>query len=72
LSALKVFDAAQSSVARARELLNAPAPQRASSDDDLADATPRFICRHCGRPMTVVEILLGHRARRAPPLALAA
>jgi len=64
--------ARSSALARARELLNAPTCPQPSSDDDLADPMPRFICRHCGRPMTVVEILLGHREPRAPPLALAA
>jgi len=64
--------ARSSALARARELLNAPTCPQPSSDDDLADPMPRFICRHCGRPMTGVEILLGHREPRAPPLALAA
>jgi hypothetical protein len=64
--------ARSSALARARELLDAPAPLRPSSDDDRADATPRFICRHCGRPMIVVEVFLGHHAPRAPPLVLAA
>jgi len=64
--------ARSSALARARELLNAPAPPQPSSDEDLTEATPRFFCRHCGRPMIVVKVLLGHRAPRAPPMALAA
>jgi hypothetical protein len=64
--------ARSSALARARELLNAPAAPQPPSDDEVADATPRFICRHCGRPMTVLEVLLAHHAPRAPPPALAA
>jgi putative transposase/transposase-like zinc-binding protein len=65
--------ARSSALARARELLAAPAPPPSpTTDDAAAGATSRFICRHCGRSMIVVELLLGHRAPRAPPLALAA
>jgi len=65
--------ARSTALARARELLTAPTPpQPSTTDDPAAGATPRFICRHCGRPMTVVEVFLGHHAPRAPPLALAA
>jgi len=65
--------ARSNALARARELLAAPTPPQPSTTDDLAaGATPRFICRHCGRPMHVVEIFLGQRAPHAPPLPLAA
>jgi len=71
--ALLANGARSASLALARKLLDVPAAPAPSSADDLADdAAPRFICRHCGRPMLVVEIISGQRAIRAPPLPLAA
>lgn len=60
------------SLARARQLLDAPVP--ATADPAIADAEPppRFICRHCGRAMLVVELLARVRSIRGPPLAIAA
>jgi hypothetical protein len=62
------------SLARARQLLAAPAPPTPSSADNLdAETTlPRFICRHCGGPMLVVETFARGQSIRAPPLAVAA
>ena len=60
------------SLAHARQLLEVAAP--ATADAALVDAEPlpRFICRHCGRAMLVVETLARERSIRAPPLAIAA
>ena len=62
------------SLARARQLLDAPAPPAPSVEDDPGtDAPPpRFICRHCGHPLLVVETLARGASIRAPPLAIAA
>jgi hypothetical protein len=60
-------------LALARRLLDTPVPSAPPSDDgSAADTAPHFICRHCGRPMLVVEIFVSERAIRAPPLPLAA
>jgi hypothetical protein len=65
--------ARSASLALARKLLAVPAAPAPSSADDLApDTAPRFVCRHCGRPMLVVEIFVGQRAIRAPPMLRAA
>jgi hypothetical protein len=61
------------SLALARKLLDAPAAPAPSLDDgSAADSAPCFICRHCGRPLLVVETFVGQRAIRAPPLPPAA
>ena len=60
------------SLAQARQLLDvAPA---AIADAPITGAEPlsRFICRHCGRAMLVVETLARDRSIRGPPLAIAA
>jgi hypothetical protein len=61
------------SLAHARQLLDAPMPATAV-DAAIADVDPppRFICRHCGRAMLVVETLARDRSIRGPPLAIAA
>ncbi len=61
-------------LARARQLLGAipPEPADASTADADIEPPPRFFCRHCGRPMLVVEILARGQSIRAPPLAIAA
>jgi hypothetical protein len=54
-------------LATRRALLHAPAVIDAS-DDASADArAPTFICRHCGAPMIIIEILLRSHPIRAPP-----
>jgi hypothetical protein len=59
-------------LARARALLNAQSIERktdndASTSEDSDDQPSTFTCRHCGAPMTVVEILIPQHAPRAPP-----
>jgi hypothetical protein len=54
-------------LALARELLNAPAPPAAEPDQVSAAAPPTFVCRHCGAPMIVIEMLPRSVRIRAPP-----
>jgi hypothetical protein len=54
-------------LARARELLHQPVPTP-PPDQPVADPpAPTFVCRHCGAPMLVIEILPRPRHIRAPP-----
>jgi hypothetical protein len=55
-------------LARVRELLNvAPAP--GTPPDDIAPAVrPSFICRRCGAPMIVIDILTRSAPIRGPPV----
>jgi len=50
-----------------RALLHAPAVIDASDDASSDARAPTFICRHCGAPMVVIEILLRTYPIRAPP-----
>jgi hypothetical protein len=52
-------------LARARELLNQPAPE--PDQPVAASPAPTFVCRHCGAPMIVIDILPRPRHIRAPP-----
>jgi len=61
-------------LARVRQLL-APSPSTTSAAGDDAQANtepstapPTFVCRHCGRPMLIVQLLAPDPAIRAPPL----
>lgn len=61
------------SLALARELLQAT-PEPVAPDSDAAASAPptttfisTFICRHCGRPMGIVQIFTRGMAIRAPP-----
>jgi hypothetical protein len=61
------------SLAQARELLGAaPSQHTDASSADACIEPPRFICRHCGAPMLVIETLARGESIRAPPLAIAA
>jgi hypothetical protein len=53
----------------ARELLKVPVPPPAQSDQTTASAPPTFVCRHCGAPMIIIEMLPRLRHIRAPPAA---
>ena len=63
----------KSSVARARQLLQPPSPP-AIGVAEPADVTPvvvpptKFVCRHCGAAMVVVDIIASGPSIRAPPL----
>ena len=52
-------------LARARELLNQPPPEPQA--DPACAGKPTFVCRHCGAPMIVLQILPRPRHIRAPP-----
>jgi len=57
-------------LACARYLLAQPSDQatKTSAVDALAKSDSRtFICRHCGGPMIILEIIIGGRSIRAPP-----
>jgi len=57
-------------LARARRLLEVVPEERtdAGCTDTAADsAPPRFVCRHCGAPMLIVEIVVRRPTIRAPP-----
>lgn len=57
------------SLALARELLQAPPAPLAADSDAAASAPPAatFICRHCGQPMSIVQVFMHGMAIRAPP-----
>jgi hypothetical protein len=54
-------------LALARQLLQVPAAPPADSDHAEAPAPPTFVCRHCGAPMIVTEMLPRSLHIRAPP-----
>ena len=56
-------------LARTRELLGvAPASICCSTNDVVAvPVPPTFVCRHCGSPMVIIDILQRSRPIRAPP-----
>ncbi|SCU97944.1 transposase [Cupriavidus necator] len=57
----------RASLAKARELLNVM-PEADTQPDDPGVAIPAvFVCRHCGAPMIVIEILERTAPIRAPP-----
>jgi hypothetical protein len=61
-------------LARARRLLEVVPEERADAgctDTAAGSAPPRFVCRHRGGPMLVVEIVARRPTIRAPPPALA-
>ena len=57
-----------SNLTLARALLNdAPAPSANSGHPHTHSAPPRFVCRHCGAPMRIVETFARGHTIRAPP-----
>jgi hypothetical protein len=54
-------------LATIRALLHAPAVIDANDDASVDAQAPTFICRHCGAPMIVIEILRRSHPIRAPP-----
>jgi len=60
-------------IAQARRLLADAAPRERTQQSESAEPAesvqpPTFVCRHCGRPMTVIEIFLRGQSIRAPPV----
>ncbi|MDW3689364.1 transposase, partial [Cupriavidus sp. CV2] len=57
----------RANLARARELLDVASAVTAAPDDtELAMPTP-FVCRHCGAPMLIIEIIPRSVCIRGPP-----
>ncbi|CAE6873013.1 hypothetical protein R69927_07711 [Paraburkholderia domus] len=54
-------------LASIRALLHAPAVIDASDDTSADTRAPTFICKHCGAPMIIIEILPRTHPIRAPP-----
>jgi hypothetical protein len=57
----------KASLAVARELLGQVPSQGTAGDADVDDNAPRFVCRHCGVALIVVETLARSPRIRAPP-----
>ena len=53
------------SLAVARQLLNEPPPDLPALA--CRDATPTFVCRHCGHAMVIVQVFVRGETIRAPP-----
>jgi hypothetical protein len=54
-------------LAMARQLLNQPAPVPEPDPSPATTLSPTFVCRHCGAPMIIIEVLPRPRHIRAPP-----
>jgi hypothetical protein len=54
-------------LASIRALLHAPAVTDASDDTSAHTRAPTFVCKHCGAPMIIIEILPRTHPIRAPP-----
>src|SRR5262245_51394256 len=60
----------KSSLARARVLLHAPAPdpvQPATGEENSATKPPTFVCAHCGGAMLIIHTFARANASSAPP-----
>ena len=60
----------KTSIALARTLLGPPNPSPTATEDSAAEISedkPRFVCRHCGAAMIVVQIFARDVQIRAPP-----
>jgi hypothetical protein len=58
----------RASLAKVRELLHVVPEFDTPSDDTVIETPPTFICRHCGAPMIVIDILERTAPIRAPPI----
>ncbi|MFM0260558.1 IS91 family transposase, partial [Paraburkholderia sediminicola] len=55
-------------LAKVRDLLHVAPRFDPPSDDTVIQARPVFICRHCGAPMIVIDIVARTAPIRAPPM----
>ncbi|MFM0558165.1 IS91 family transposase [Paraburkholderia sediminicola] len=55
-------------LAKVRDLLHVAPRFDPPSDDTVIQAQPVFICRHCGAPMIVIDIVARTAPIRAPPM----
>ena len=53
-------------LAQVRALLDVPRPEIVEDEPTVTPA-PTFLCRCCGEPMRVVEIVMRQQPIRAPP-----
>jgi hypothetical protein len=58
----------RASLAKVRELLHIVPEARPQPDDPSGAVPPVFVCRHCGAPMIVIDILQRTAPIRAPPM----
>jgi hypothetical protein len=58
----------RASLAKVRDLLDVVPRVITQPDDPGVAVPPVFICRHCGAPMIVIEILERTAPIRAPPM----
>ena len=57
----------RASLAKVRELLHVPTGVNTSPHETVIETRPAFVCRHCGAPMIVIDILARTAPIRAPP-----
>jgi len=57
----------ESALALSRQLLCVPEPAQPAKEEE---AVPVFVCRSCGEPMIIVEVLARTNTARAPPLVI--
>src|SRR5579864_745425 len=58
----------RASLAKVRELLDVVPEAGTQPDDPRGAVPPVFVCRHCGAPMIVIDILQRTAPIRAPPM----
>ncbi|WP_087129164.1 IS91 family transposase, partial [Caballeronia concitans] len=58
----------RANLAKVRDLLHVTPELSPSPHDTVIETRPVFICRHCGAPMIVIEILARSAPIRAPPM----
>ncbi len=58
----------RASLAKVRGLLQVVPEAGPPPDDAIIETRPVFICRHCGAPMIVIDILARSAPIRAPPM----
>ena len=60
----------RANLAKIRELLDGAPASIGRSANDIATVAvwPTFVCRHCGSPMIIIDILQRSRPIRAPPV----
>ena len=59
----------ESALALSRQLLCVPEPTQPEKDEEAINV-PVFVCRSCGEPMMIVEVLARTNAARAPPFVI--
>jgi hypothetical protein len=58
----------RANLAKVRDLLHVVPELDPPSDATVVTDRPAFICRHCGAPMIVIDILERTAPIRAPPI----